>query len=436
MPTPKSIYVYPVSTISEAKIVLQPEFQPDLFDEQHLYVNLDSIRDQAYLSDLYFDLGYFRDTKNFEVSSDYIKIIFSGHRGSGKSAELHRIYNELNNPERYFTVFIDLEQEVEVGSFQYADFFSLLIHKLLESLKSAQIANGYLRLQQLAEQLLQDDGERTITNRRKSSTGLEGSMEGGFKLFGFGGKGSFKEVFSGENEISKTVRSKISRNTLGLINKLNVELIDVRMAIEEAGKGKDILFIIDGSEKIRHEVYQELFVQNGNILSEINVNMVAAVPIIAYFQIQKAPYKFTNRYVVPMIKLTGNDNARALMKAIISKRISVDVFLDEEALNKCVDFSGGCIRQLFHVVYESLKKSLGQKIEVRHVDAAVASMGRYLWEYLTEDHLKIIKDGNYRPADAVISELLYMLILLKYNGTIHVNPLLEVYPDFRQWMNN
>src|ERR1700748_1984157 len=91
-------YAYPVKTVNDAKAVIEPEFQPDLFDNQHLYVDLDEIRDLTYLNDLYFDLGYNPDKKEFKTTSDYTKIIFSGHRGCGKSAELRRINKELNNP--------------------------------------------------------------------------------------------------------------------------------------------------------------------------------------------------------------------------------------------------------------------------------------------------------------------------------------------------
>ncbi|HYF31391.1 MAG TPA: hypothetical protein VD993_09765 [Chitinophagaceae bacterium] len=427
-------YAYPVKSISEAKVVLQPEFQPDLFDENHLYVVLDEVREQAYLHELYFDLGYIQNTKYFEVSSDYVKIIFSGHRGSGKSAELRRIEKELTHPERYFTIFIDLEQEVEVGSFQYADFFSLLIHKLIEKLTTLQNKGGYERLQKLAEKLMPGKTEKIVIDKDKSVSNLEAGAEAGFRLFGFGGKASFKEVFSGENETSVTIRKEIKQNTLSLINNFNAELVDIRIALEDAGFGRDILFIFDGSEKIRHEVYEDLFVKNGNIVSEINLNMVIAVPIIAHFQIEKAPYKFTNRYIVPMIKLENNNKARELMQRIIGKRVDTSIFIDEEALDLCIDFSGGCIRQLFHVVYESLKKSLGQKINRKHVEAAVSTLGKYLWEYLREDHFKALKDSDYRPADDNIGELLYMLILLKYNGRTEINPLLKNYPDFKKWM--
>jgi hypothetical protein len=429
----KGIYNYPVKSVSEAKIVIEPEFQPDLFDEHKLYVNLDDIRDKTYLNDLYFDLGYVAGKGTFDTPTDYTKIIFSGHRGCGKSAELRRINKELNHAERYFPIFIDLEQEVEVGSFQYADFFSLLIYKLIEELSKKGIKKGASNLNKLAEKLFQTEEVERKGKTRSSSTG-EAGADVGFKLFGSGGKVSFKELFSSENETSRIVRQRIKQNTLKLINELNVEMVDVRANVEAAGKGLDVLFIIDGSEKIQSEVYEELFIKNGSIISEISVNMLIAVPITAHYLIEKAPYKFTNRYTVPMLKLS-NANVVQKMKEIVGKRLDLDTFIEEDALEQCIFYSGGCIRQLFQVMHTSLKKSLGQKIKAEHVQKALLELGKYLWEYLDNDHLDVIKKGNYRPADAKVGELLYMLILLKYNGVIEINPLLKNYPDFKTWLS-
>jgi hypothetical protein len=274
MPATRIPYAYPVRTVREAKSVIAPEFQPDLFDEQHLYVNLDEVRDRSYLDKLYFELGC--SEAGFEPSADYIKIIFPAHRGSGKSTELRRINNKLDNPERYFTIFINLEEEVEVGSFQFADFYSLLLHKLIEELINKGV-KSVSRLQDLGEKLLRGKTEKTASHKHKLGTNVEGGVEAGFRLFGFGGKASFKEVFSGENETSTTIRQEIRRNTLRVINELNVELGDTRMIIQENGLGKDILFIVDGSEKIQSEVYEELYIKNGNVLAGLNVNMLTAV---------------------------------------------------------------------------------------------------------------------------------------------------------------
>jgi len=334
MASSRKQYTYPVKTVNDVKAVIEPEFQPDLFDKQQLYVDLDESRDRTYLNDLFFDLGYNPAKKTFNVISDYIKIIFSGHRGCGKSAELRRIDNELNQPDRYLTVFIDLEKEVEVGTFQYADFFSLLIHKLIEKLEEKKIKVGSDRLMQLAKQLLPTNIEEVTADKEKLETGLEVNAEAGFKLFGLLGlKTSFKEAFSGENEISKTIRREIKQNTLTLVYNLNAELVETKMAIEKSGVGKDILFIIDGSEKVKSEVYEELFIANGNIIAQLNISLLTAVPISAFFQIEKAPY------------------------------IDLPLFIGK------------------------------------------------------------------------VDELLYILILLKYNGVTKINPLLETYPDFIEWQS-
>jgi len=429
-------YLYPVRTVNDVKAVIEPEFQPDLFDNQQLYVDLDEIRDKTYLNDLFFDLGYNPAKKTFNVISDYIKIIFSGHRGCGKSTELRRVNNALDHPDRYLTVFVDLEKEVEVGSFQYADFFSLLIHKLIESLEAKKIKAGSDRLIHLAKQLLPTKIEETYIDKEKKNARSETGVEAGFKLFGlFGLKTSFKETFSGENEISKTIRKEIKQNTLTLVNNLNAELVEIKMAIEQSGQGKDILFIIDGSEKVKSEVYEELFISNGNIISQLNINLLTAVPISSFFQIEKAPYKFLNRYTVPMLKVNGNNKAVALMTEIIAKRIDISLFIEKDALDTCIAYSGGCIRQLFQIVHTALKKSLGEKIQQQHVAIAVKQLGMYLWEYLDNEHLKVLKEGEYRPAERKVDELLYILILLKYNGATKTNPLLEAYPDYKEWQS-
>lgn len=434
MASSRKQYTYPVSTVNDVKAVIEPEFQPDLFDKHQLYVDLDEIRDRTYLNDLYFDLGYNADKKTFNVISDYIKIIFSGHRGCGKSAELRRINNELNQSDRYLTVFIDLEKEVEVGSFQYADFFSLLIHKLIERLEERKIKAASDRLIQLAKQLLPTNIEEVTTDKEKLETGLDVSAEAGFRLFGLLGlKTSFKEAFSGENEISKTIRREIKQNTLTLVYSLNAEMVEIKMAMEKSGKGRDILFIIDGSEKVKSEVYEELFITNGNIISQLNINLLTAVPISAFFQIEKAPYKFLNRYTVPMIKIGKDSRAVELMREIIAKRMDLSLFIEDDALNTCITYSGGCIRQLFQIVHTSLKKSLGDKIQQQHVEIAIKQLGMYLWEYLDNEHLKVLKDGEFRPAEKKVDELLYILILLKYNGITKINPLLETYSDFVEW---
>lgn len=371
MPTSRIPYSFPVRTVREAKAVIEPEFQPDLFDEQQLYVNLDEIRDRSYLDRLYFELGYNQESKTFECPASCVKIIFSGHRGCGKSTELRRIDSTPKASDRYFTIFIDLEQEVEVGSFQYADFFSLIIHKLIEATERNKVKGGIKHLQSLAEKLLGEKTEKAHSKKSKFATDAEVGVDGGFRLFGIGGKASFKEVFSGENEISTVIRREIRQNTLQLINELNVEVGDTRLNIQESGLGDDILFIIDGSEKIQSQVYEEPFIKNGNILSELDINMLVAVPISAYYQIEKAPYKFSTRYTVPMVKLDGSIKALELMRQIIGKRIDTPFFIGEDALNTCIEFSGGCIRQLFQVVHTSLKRSLGKKIEMTHVRSAI-----------------------------------------------------------------
>jgi hypothetical protein len=136
-----------------------------------------------------------------------------------------------------------------------------------------------------------------------------------------------------------------------------------------------------------------------------------------------------------MLKVDRNSRAVELMIEIIAKRIDLSLFIEKDALHTCVAFSGGCIRQLFQIVHTALKKSLGEKIGQNHVEIAIKQLGMYLWEYLDNEHLKVLKEGQFRPAEKKVDELLYILILLKYNGVTKINPLLANYSDFIEWQN-
>ncbi len=107
-----SKFNYPVNDPFTARAVTEPTFEEDIFASK-LYVNLDKVRGNEYLSDIKFDLGI-GDDGSFHLTEEYVKLIFSGHIGSGKTIELKRLHHELNKPSQYFSVFISIEEELEI----------------------------------------------------------------------------------------------------------------------------------------------------------------------------------------------------------------------------------------------------------------------------------------------------------------------------------
>ncbi len=423
-----SKFNYPVNDPFTARAVTEPTFEEDIFASK-LYVNLDKVRGNEYLSDIKFDLGI-GDDGSFHLTEEYVKLIFSGHIGSGKTIELKRLHHELNKPSQYFSVFISIEEELEISRFEPEDFYVLLITKLITQLQEKGISRNTESLKELAKMFFSDsEVKKEISESIKDELAV--NVEAGIGFFDFFKiGGSLKNLLAGETKTAKVIREVTRKNLLHLTQLLNDYLSDIRADIQDENLGQDILFIVDGSEKIMFEKYETLFVRDANVLIGINANMIMSVRIDAFYQIEKSPIRFTSRYVVPMIRTDKVENGNALCE-IITKRIDFDTFFEnKEALEKCIFYSGGCIRQLFRIVNVAIRKTRGKsKINIEVVEAVVDEIGNTLRESIDKSYIKILKEGDFEPAEAKVKEMLYGLLLLKYNGksSIKMNPILEKY---------
>lgn len=422
-----AFYQYPVTNKYEARIVTEPDFAQDLFEER-LYVNLDKVRGEEFRQGIFFSLAV-EDERLVYPTNDYLKIICSGHRGCGKTTELERLQKDLNYPDQYFSIFLSIEKEMEYGNFHPEDIFVWIILKLVEAVDSYDIPTSKSDFNDLARQLLSDKAiEREL--KQSFETELGGEAEGGIDFFGWLKlKAVAKAVFASTNETSTKIREEVRRNTLAIILKINAALASMRPNVEKAGLGKDILFIIDGSEKLKFEVYEYLFIQNSNLLRTLSVNMIMAVPIDSYYKIESASgVNFPNRFIVPMIKLGDPESeANKCFKEVIERRIDVPTFFEDGVLDECVRRSGGCMRQLLIIVNAVIRKALGKRASLETARAAIRALGSEMYQLLTSKHVEALAKGlpNLKLGDEEVRQMLFQLVLLKYNGHVKLNPLLD-----------
>jgi len=289
------------------------------------------------------------------------------------------------------------------------------------------VLTGTSDFEALARQLRSSESIETETTHKLS--GQASAEAGGGFNFLVKLQGEAKAVLSSENATSKKIREEVRKNPLAIVRQINAALVSMREAVQKHGLGRDILFIIDGSEKLRFEVYEELFIKNANLLQSLSLNMLIAVPINAYYRIEAAPSQnFSHSLLIPMIKLTGPKAARAneLFKKVIERRIQADLFFEPGVLDECVRYSGGCIRQLLRIVNAVIYKALGQRASLAVAQAAIRAEGSTLNQVVTSEHVKVLEKGldNLRPNDPGVREMLLQLVLLKYNGNFRLNPLL------------
>jgi hypothetical protein len=417
-------YEFPVKNKFQAKDVTNFDFEINPL-YPNLYVNLDAVRGKDYIEKIKFNLNIDEDSLQLNTAN-FIKIIFSGHRGSGKTLELQRFHSYIDDPGRYFSVFIEIEKEAEVSSFRPEDLFIILIVKLIEKLHEANIKfdSGYLK--EIQKEWL---SETNIIKELKDNFKIDVSSEvaAGASFFVFLKlKSALKAVFSSESNTLTKIRETIKKKPTYLIDRFNAVLNELRMCLDAAGNSKDILFILDGTEKIPYQIYRELFYEDSYLIRSINSNMIFSVPINSYFDIKANPgAEFFQTFSLPMIEI--KEESMPLLKQIITKRIDAETFIEDGALDFCVQKSGGCIRQLLKIVNRAIIMSRGAKITKDIAQKSAKELGRDMKELFDSEHLAILKQKKYDPANPKVLDLLFSLAVLKYNGNMKINPLITDY---------
>jgi hypothetical protein len=427
MMTTKYEYQFPEKVPFRAMEVTKPDFyiqdQPQWLEK--LWVDFSSVRGLKRFQRLFYELGIINGELPYLLAENR-KVIFSGHRGSGKSVELRRFVDQLDQPQAYFVVFIDLEQEVSTDLFQPEDLFIVIITLLLRTLKERGIHVERAEFEALAQEWVQDvDVQKELKNTFGLEAGAEVSL--GWKFWEFLGiGGNLKGTYSAENATTRTVRQKIKANPQGLVSRLNTALASVRAKIVEKGLGRDLIIVLDGFEKTKREVYDNLFLQQPQLILTLDVHMILTVPITTFYEIQSQSSKdFFTIFYLPMLRL--EPNSIQLLEQIVTKRVDA-ALLDEGVLDLFIQYSGGCPRQLLKLVNRGLSNAIGQNVSMVDAEDVIREEGHERWLTLKTPHQEVLRKRHFNSADDVVLSLMFSLNLLEYNGSNperKINPLIE-----------
>jgi hypothetical protein len=436
--TEQAIYTFPEKNVFKAREALDTDFDIDAHDPK-LYIDLDDIRilseETDYKENLYFMLNIDPDSKILDTTAnDYSKILFLGHRGCGKTTELRRIHRFLNDPKRYFAILIETEKELEVNKMHAEDFFIIMVIKIIRQLKEAGLEQATESFDDLLKEWL---SEKEVQEEISNTKGIEGTAsvkadtDGNFLMKALSilkFEAEIKGTLARESKATTTIRTEIKKNLGDFMTKFNYALSEVRAHCAKAGKGRDLLFIIDGTEKSTFEFYEEVFQKNGHILRSLNVNLVTTLRLDAFYKLEGKPnLDFYQSVFVPMVTVT--DNNKAILEQIITKRVNAESFFDAAALDYFVKKSGGSLRQLLRLANQALLFSRGKKVDLERAKKTVTTEGDKLYHALSPEQKDILKNNTWIDnwSHPEVSIMLYAMALLKYNGKAQVNPLIQSY---------
>lgn len=413
---------FPVKDPYRAMEVTEPQFKiqdnPEIFDK--LWIDFSKVRSDNYFGHIERRLGL-KENKIVHTPSIYQKIIFSGHRGNGKSVELKRFSDKIKGEAAFYSIFIDLETETNIEQFSSEDLLVTIIAVLIRSLEENNINFNKNDFSEIAKSWTSETSvKKEIKNNFNVEAGAEAELEWSFWSF-FKIKGNLKSSFSRDNETTKTIRRIVKNNPQPLIDQFNSIVVDIKQKINEHNKGRDIIFFIDGLEKANREVYENLFINDVHILDSLNMHIISTVPIDTYYEIiEQGNRAYFKDFYLPMIRVTTQ--SIKLFKKLVYNRIDKSL-IDDNALEYLIQQSGGCPRVLLKMVNRAFQEqdllddSISKKIAIKE--------GNERYRTLNSEHKEIIIKKEFNDADRKVLDLLHSLTILEYNG---LNPERKLIP--------
>lgn len=387
----------------------------------------------------------------------FCTMLFTGHRGCGKSTELRRIERDYKN--QYLTVFLNVEDETDINDLDYIDIYLMTIAQVEQALRRKEIKINF------DQQLLRsvEDWFKQVTQESEKSVSLSldaeseasfGSEAPFFAKLMFKLKGVFKNSSSQKTIVRETLKKEFTR----MKGDINLLLGDgLKKLRKKFPNYKGFLVIVDNLDRCPLAVSDKLFFDYAAQLKELHCSIIYTVPISALYSSRGLNNSFDDPHIVPMVNIYENDRSKYPLEfnpksldavaRIIEKRVDVGmIFQSREQLIDLVKASGGHIRQLMQLMQRACLTASGRnhdRILAEDVEYAIKQL-QFSFErsipnkkYFAE-LAYIALNKEFLDEEAIKVEMLYSTAVLEYNGSDrwnYPNPLLMRSNAFTKALN-
>jgi hypothetical protein len=358
------------------------------------------------------------------------KILFTGHRGSGKSTELWRLQQQVND--LYFPIVFSVGDHLDRFNLEYIDLVFLVMERIYASARE----NNIFLDEDLLDNILKWVEDTTEIRTKDEKSGVEVEAGAGTPKFLSAIFARVKGILQMSSETKVEIRRKIKPRIAQLVDRCNRLLEAVNNQLRETGKRT--LVIVEDLDKIRIPTAREIFCENAEVLVRLDTHIIYTVPIFMLYSREIAALRrsFDHEEVLPMIKVKDKNSkklyppGKQAVEEIIYKRIDKKI-IQEEAILYMFEKSGGCLNDIFEMLRNGALKGMRYK---KTFDRELAEMGSGRIKKFYEMALSASPEGDIHPdqyfeklkevyqsetkkisADPVTMDLLNSLALLEYN---------------------
>ena len=373
----------------------------------------------------------------------FCTILFTGHRGCGKSTELRRI--EKHWQDRYLTIFLNAEEETDINDLEYIDIYLMVIRQVEETLRGLKITFDKQLLKSVEDwfkEVIKESEQSVALSLNTEASASLGADAPFFAKLLFKLKGVIKNSSSQKTTIRETLKKEVTR----MKGDINLLLSDgLKKLRAKFPNYKGFLVIVDNLDRCPPEVSNKLFFDYAVQLKELHCSMIYTVPISALYSQQGLSNSFDDPHIVPMVNIYQLDRAEYPVRfrqegldavaKIVEKRVDVNLlFNSRNELMELVKASGGHIRQLMQLMQRACLTASGRdhaKIQAEDVEYAIKqlqfSFERSLNKKFFTELAYIAINKEFSDEEDIKVQLLYSTAVLEYNGSDrwnYPNPLL------------
>jgi len=350
--------------------------------------------------------------------ADAQKILFSGHRGCGKSTELNKLALDLEeNHQSLLIVKYNVTDVLNVFDLDYSDILFSLAYELYHKADSAGVKIDKAILNEIEEFV--GDVTKDVEEIKEKRRGLGVMFQ---KLF----VAKYQQESLTRESVRKQLKPRISR----LIELINSMVTQVKLA------GYDALIIIDGIDGSPLDIGKKLYYGYGQVLSKPDCAIIYTIPISAVYssEFTVIQQSFDDTIILPNIAVTNRDgtpceDGEDVFSNLSRLRMHPDL-IEEDALRYAIKMSAGITREFVRIIKDSCVEAIvrgGDGIICDDVKRAVTDrrndFKRILSKKAQYTALKEVRDTKSIYIDdedirAEIPGLLHNLSIVEYNGDI------------------
>jgi len=361
-----------------------------------------------------------------------VKLLFTGHVGSGKSTELNRLATLLKS--RFFIVNLDVRRSLNLADLTYVDILLGLTTSLFHRATETDVL--VKAPAQIAAEVWEDVSlfiERTILGPvhlpTPSKTGAEFSAKVNLLAAGFEAK------FSQETSTRQAVREQMQGRVAELVDKLDFVARQVRDRYK-----RPVLFFIENTDKPDLDTARALFLNHTHSLTAFEAAAIYTFPVGLRYSPDFTLIKdlFDHHFVLPNIKVNERDGSESPectehLRRAVELRADLGL-LDPDALDTIIHASGGLIRTLIRLVQGAAVHALSAGQDQITLESALAAISEERADYiaaLSADDYTVLAErmrDKELSSDEAVERLLQSRALMEYaNGT----PWCDVHPVIR-----